>query len=171
METTKELETTTELESIKETDPKVETKIEPKSEPKSEECQKLKNIKFKNMLLMGNITPQTPLSKKANIDLFLEKETNLNKHEPWNKLDKTGKIKLLIDYVNLSAINFSLNETEIAEFKSYLIDSLDKKKLQHVKDVQYDNQNGKITLIPNLHFNTSSRKFTFKRNEKRASTV
>jgi hypothetical protein len=163
METTKELETT------KETEPKVDPNIEP--EPKPEECQKLKNIKFKNMLLMGNITPQTPLSKKANIDLFLEKETNLNKHEPWNKLDKTGKIKLLIDYVNLSAINFSLNETEIAEFKSYLIDSLDKKKLQHVKDVQYDNQNGKITLIPNLHFNTASRKFTFKRNEKRASTV
>jgi hypothetical protein len=141
------------------------------TEVKQEECQKLKNIKFKNMLLKGNTTPQTPVSKKANIDLFLEKEMNLNKHEPWNKLDKTGKIKLLTDYVNLSAANFSLNETEISEFKSYLIESLDKKKLQHVKDVQYDNQNGKIILIPNLHFNTASRKFTFKRNEKRASTV
>jgi hypothetical protein len=156
METTKEVE-----ESTKELE----------HEPKPEECQKLKNIKFKNMLLMGNSTPQTSLSKKANIDLFLEKETNLNKHETWNKLDKTGKIKLLIDYVNLSAVSFSLNETETAEFKSYLIDSLDKKKLQHVKDVQYDNQNGKITLIPNLHFNTATRKFTFKRNEKRTSTV
>ena len=142
-----------------------------KDETKPEECQKLKNIKFKNMMLKGNIAPQTPVSKKVNIDLFLEKEMNLNKHVPWNKLDKTGKIKLLTEYVNLSAINFSLNETEIAEFKSYLIDSLDKKKLQHVKDVQYDNQNGKIILIPNLHFNVASRKFTFKRNEKRASTV
>lgn len=137
---------------------------------KQEECQKLKHIKFKHMLLKDT-TPHTPVSKKANIDLFLEKEMNLNKHESWNKIDKTGKIKLLTDYVNLSAVNFSLNEKEIAEFKNYLIDSLDKKKLQHVKDVQYDNQNGKIILIPNLHFNTASRKFTFKRNEKRASTV
>ncbi len=142
-----------------------------KNEEKPDECQKLKNIKFKNMLLKGNLNPSTPVSKKANIDLFLEKEKNLNKNESWNKLDKTGKIKLLTEYVNLSAANFSLNETEISEFKSYLIDSLDKKKLQHVKDVQYDNQNGKIILIPNLHFNTATRKFTFKRNEKRASTV
>ena len=138
---------------------------------KQEECQKLKNIKYKTMLLKGNTTPETPLSKKANIDLFLEKEMNLNKHESWNKLDKTGKIKLLTEYVNVNASNFSLNETEINEFKSYLIDSLDKKKLQHVKDVQYDNKNGKIILIPNLHFNAVSRKFTFKRNEKRASTA
>jgi hypothetical protein len=141
------------------------------TELKQEECQKLKNIKFKHMLLTGNTTPQTPASKKANIDLFLEKEMNLNKHESCNKIDKTGKIKLLTDYVNLSAVNFSLNETEISEFKNYLIDSLDKKKLQHVKDVQYDNQNGKIILIPNLNFNVATRKFTFKRNEKRASTV
>ena len=142
--------------------------------PQEEECQQLKNIKFKNMLLTGNNSVQakpTVHSKKANIDLFLEKESNLNKNEPWNKLDKTDKIKQLTEYVNTSASNFSLNPTEMADFKSYLIDSLDKKKLQHVKDVQYDNQTGKILNIPNLHFNTTSRKFTFKRNEKRASTV
>ena len=137
-----------------------------------EVCQKLKNIKYKNMLLTGNALTQTiQATKKANIDLFLEKESNLNRHEPWNKLDKTDKIKLLTEYVILSASNFSLNETEIAEYKSYLIDSLDKKKLQHVKDVQYDNQTGKIIIIPTLHFNPTTRKFTFKRNEKRASTV
>ena len=154
-----------------ETAVKNDTEIAPETEVKPEECKKLKNIKFKNMLLMGNIVPPTPQSKKANIDLFLEKETRLNKNEPWNKLDKTGKIKLLTEYVNLSASNFALNDAEIAEFKSYLIDSLDKKKLQHVKDVQYDNQNGKIILIPNLHFNQANRKFTFKRNDKRTSTV
>jgi hypothetical protein len=144
-----------------------------KEEP-VEECQQLKNIKFKNMLLTGNNfvqAKQTVQSKKANIDLFLEKESNLNKHEPWNKLDKTDKIKQLTEYVNASASTYALNDLEIAECKSYLIDSLDKKKLQHVKDVQYDNQNGKIIIIPSLHFNPTTRKFTFKRNEKRASTV
>jgi hypothetical protein len=138
------------------------------------ECQQLKNIKFKNMLLTGNNLTQpkqTVLSKKANIDLFLEKESNLNKRETWNKLDKTAKIKQLTEYVILSASKFSLNEAETEDYKKYLIDSLDKKKLQHVKDVQYDVQNGKITIIPNLHFNPVNRKFTFKRNEKRTSTV
>jgi hypothetical protein len=142
---------------------------------KPEECQQLKNIKFKNMLLTGNNNNNTEVkmkhSKKANIDLFLENESNLNKHEPWNKLDKTDKIKQLNEYVNLSAGTFLLTDAEIADFKSYLVDSLDKRKLQHVKDVQYDNQNGKIIIIPNLHFNPTTRKFTFKRNEKRSSTV
>jgi hypothetical protein len=140
---------------------------------KDEECQQLKNIKFKNMLLAGTgalPAVRTVHSKKANIDMFLEKESNLNKHEPWNKLDKTDKIKQLTEYVNVSAVNFALTPTEITECKTYLIDSLDKKKLQHVKDVQYDNQTGKIMNIPSLHFNPTSRKFTFKRNEKRAST-
>lgn len=142
-----------------------------KGDKVNDECKQLKNMKYKNMLLTGVGAVQTLHSKKANIDLFLTKESNLNKNEPWNKLDKTDKIKQLTEYVNLSAANFSLTESEVADFKSYLIDSLDKKKLQHVKDVQYDIQNGKIILIPNLHFNPTTRKFTFKRNEKRASTV
>jgi hypothetical protein len=145
-----------------------------KNKDTSDDCRQLKNIKFKNMLLTStggaSQVSKTVNSKKANIDLFLEKESNLNKHEPWNKLDKTDKIKQLTDYVETSAPTFSLNETEIQECKTYLIESLDKKKLQHVKDVQYDNQTGKILNIPSLHFNTTSRKFTFKRNEKRAST-
>lgn len=135
-----------------------------------DDCQHLKNIKFKNMMLTGAPLVRTIHSKKANIDMFLEKESNLNKHEPWNKLDKTDKIKQLNEYVNVNAIKFSLNDLEIEEVKRYLIDSLDKKKLQHVKDVQYDNLSGKIINIPSLHFNTTSRKFTFKRNEKRTST-
>jgi hypothetical protein len=143
-------------------------------EKNDEECQQLKNIKFKNMLLTNNSAvtdKQTIQSKKANIDLFLEQERNINKREPWNKLDKTDKIKQLTDYVSQSASKFSLSEAEIIEYQSYLVDSLDKKKLQHVKDVQYDNQSGKIIIIPNLHFNPTTRKFTFKRNEKRTSTV
>ena len=132
-----------------------------------DECQ---HLKFKHMMLTGAPLVRTIHSKKANIDMFLEKESNLNKHEPWNKLDKTDKIKQLIEYVNVNANKFSLNDLEIEEVKKYLIDSLDKKKLQHVKDVQYDNISGNIINIPSLHFNTTSRKFTFKRNEKRTST-
>ena len=127
------------------------------------------------MLLTGvqqpNQRKNENIANIANIDLFLDKESKMNKNEPWNKLDKTDKIKQLNEYVNLSAGTFLLTDAEIADFKSYLVDSLDKRKLQHVKDVQYDNQNGKIIIIPNLHFNPTTRKFTFKRNEKRSSTV
>ena len=124
------------------------------------------------MLINGvSQTKQKVQSKKENIDLFLDKESKLNKKESWNKLDKTDKIKRIIDYVNQSAAKFSLNTTEIEEYRRYLIDCLDKKKLQHVKDVQYDVTNGKIIIIPNLLFNTVNRKFTFKRNEKKTSTV
>ena len=152
--------------------PNAEVIEQPVAPPPADDCQKLKNIK-KNMLLNGSasVPSKTKPSKKANIDLFLEQESNLNKHEPWNKLDKTEKIRLLTEYVNNSAVNYSLSEDEILEYKNYLIDSLDKKKLQHVKDVHYDVSSGKIITIQTLTFNTASRKFTFKRSEKRVSTV
>ena len=41
----------------------------------NEECQELKNIKYKNMLLSGNsnnINSVTVNSKQSNIDLFLD---------------------------------------------------------------------------------------------------
>jgi len=138
-----------------------------------EECQELKNLKYKNMMISGNVSKSSNSvqTKKANIDMFLDKESNLNKSVPWNKIDKTEKIRLLTEYVKINAATYSLSDSEINNYKEYLVDSLDKKKLQHVKDVQYDIQKGKINSIPNLLFNATSRKFTFKRNEKRASTV
>ena len=140
----------------------------------NEECQELKNIKYKNMLLSGNsnsISTTTISSKQSNIDMFLDKESKLNKCVPWNKLNKTARIVQLNDYVDLISIEHKLSVEEITVLKSYLTDSLDKKKLQHVKDVQYDKTTNKIKLIPCLYFNTTTRKFTIKRQEKRVSTL
>ena len=64
-----------------------------------------------------------------------------------------------------------MTDDEIYSLKEYLTTSLDKKKLQHVKDVQYDKASNKIKLIPSLHFNPTTRKFTIKRQEKRVSTL
>jgi len=140
----------------------------------NEECQELKNIKYKNMLLSGNantITTTTINSKQCNIDMFLDKESKLNNGEPWNKLNKTAKIVQLNDYVDFISQEHKLSPDEIYTLKTYLIDGLDKKKLQHVKDVQYDKVTNKIKLIPCLHFNPVTRKFTIKRQEKRVSTL
>ena len=110
-------------------------------------------------------------SKQSNIDMFLEKESKLNKTEPWNKLNKTAKIVQLNEYVDLISTEHKLTVEEIDGLKGYLTESLDKKKLQHVKDVQYDKVSNKIKLIPCLHFNPVTRKFTIKRQEKRVSTL
>jgi hypothetical protein len=141
-----------------------------------EECQELKNIKYKSMLLSGVNSDKATILINANasrIDSFLEKESKQNKNEPWNKLDKTAKIKQLNDYADMLVTNdqHSLNSDEIGFLKNYLIVSLDKKKLQCVKDVQYDKNLGKIKTIPCLHFNPVTRKFTLKRSEKRVSTT
>ncbi len=140
----------------------------------TEECQELKNIKYKNMLLSGNsnnINSVTINSKQSNIDLFLDKESKLNKSEPWNRLNKTEKITQLNEYVDLISKEHKLTDVEVTNLKEYLTISLDKKKLQHVKDVLYDKVSNKIKLIPSLHFNSVTRKFTIKRQEKRVSTL
>ena len=60
------------------------------------DCHELKNIQYKTMLLKGNNLSQDNISDISNIDIFLEKECRINKHEIWSKLDKTGKIQRLI---------------------------------------------------------------------------
>ena len=49
--------------------------------------------------------------------------------------------------------------------------SLDQKKLSKTKDVVYDKTTGVIKSIPCLLFNTTHKKFTLKRCEKRQSTM
>jgi hypothetical protein len=110
-------------------------------------------------------------TKIENINTFLEKETITNKTESWNKLDKTGKIRLLNNYVDTLVVEHNLSLSDVSDLKKYLIDSLDKKKLQHVKDVQCDKITGKIISIPTLQFNGTTKKFTLKRAEKRVSTL
>jgi hypothetical protein len=111
------------------------------------------------------------ITKVENINNFLELETTNSKTESWNKMDKTGKIKLLNEYVDSIIEKHNLETNDITELKKYLIDSLDKKKLQHVKDVHCDKSTGKILSIPTLNFNSTTRKFTLKRCEKRVSTL
>ena len=138
------------------------------------ECQELKNIKYKTMLLSGtstDITPSVGNTDTIDVDILLEKERKLNNKEPWSKLDKTIKIKKLDDYVTRITDEHSLTPLEAQSLKKYLAVSLDRKKLQRVKDVLYDKILGSIKSIPSLHFNTTTRKFTLKRSEKRVSTL
>jgi hypothetical protein len=136
------------------------------------ECQELKNIKYKTMLLNGVPLQETKSSNNlTNLDKFLENEKVNNVNEPWCKLNKTIKTKKLQDYVEIykKLNNLSYEEGELLFI--FLKDCIDRKKLQRVKDVLYDKENGSIKEIPALHYVKANKHFTLKNIDKRVSTL
>lgn len=140
---------------------------------KIEECVELKNIKYKTMLMSGNVIHETKTSSDmSNLENFLENEKTNNKNEPWSKLDKTVKIKKIINYAEVYAKEKEYTEDEKTNLIKFLKDCLDRKKLQRVKDVIYDKTLGEVKDIPALSYNKSSNHFTLRNlDAKRVSTL
>lgn len=137
-----------------------------------EECLELKNIKYKTMLLSGAPLQETKSSNDlSNLEKFLENEQNNNKNEPWCKLDKTIKTKKIIEFIEVYKVNNELDTEEANLLLTFLKDCLNRKKLQRVKDVLYDKENGQIKDIPALQYTKTSKHFTLKNIDKRISTV
>jgi hypothetical protein len=137
-----------------------------------DECQELKNIKYKTMLLNGAPLSETKSANDlSNLEKFLEAEKINNSNEPWCKLNKTIKIKKLLDFVDIYSKEKKLDEDEIKLLTAFLRDSIDKKKLSRVKDVIYDKINGVIKEIPALTYTKSNKHFTLKNIDKRVSTL
>ena len=140
--------------------------------PLIDECQELKNIKYKTMLLNGNPLQETKSSNDiSNLEKFLENEKNNNDNEPWCKLNKTIKTKKFIEFVELYKKEKDLDENECKLLIAFLKDALDRKKLQRVKDVVYDKLNGIVKEIPSLTYVKSMKHFTLKNMDKRISTL
>jgi hypothetical protein len=138
----------------------------------AEECLELKNIKYKTMLLNGNPIHETKSSNDmSNLDKFLEDEKNNNINEPWCKLNKTVKTKKILEYVETYKKEKNLEKDEEELLIIFLKDCLDKKKLQRVKDVNYDKINGIIKEIPALSYIKINKHFTLKNIDKRVSTL
>lgn len=137
------------------------------------DCQELKNIKYKTMLLNGAPLQETKSSNDlSNLDKFLENEKNNNVNEPWCKLNKTVKTKKMQDYVEKYQQENNLSEKETGLLLSFLKDCLDRKKLQRVKDVIYDKENGVVKEIPSLCYIKTTKHFTLKNmDNKRISTL
>jgi hypothetical protein len=137
------------------------------------ECQELKNIKYKTMLLNGVPLPETKSSNDlSNLDKFLENEKNNNVNEHWCKLNKTVKTKKMQEYVEKYKEENNLSEKERDLLLTFLKDCLDRKKLQRVKDVIYDKENGMVKEIPALCYIKASKHFTLKNmDNKRVSTL
>ena len=137
-----------------------------------DECQELKNIKYKTMLLNGAPLSETKSANDlSNLEKFLEAEKINNNNEPWCKLNKTIKTKKLLEFIDSYSKENKLDEEEIKSLTAFLKDSLDKKKLLRVKDVLYDKIVGVIKDIPALTYNKSNKHFTLKNIDKRVSTL
>jgi len=141
-------------------------------ETNQSDCNELKTIKYKSMILNGMSWPESKSSTDlANLDKFLENEKINNAGEPWSKLDKTAKIKKLTVFADKYKEQNNLSQLEYQQLISFFRDCLDKKKLQRVKDVNYNKETGEIKDIPALHFNKPSTHFTLKNVDKRVSTL
>ena len=138
-----------------------------------EECQALKNIKYKTMLLGGNkkLNTVSITNDIEKLDILLDEENAHNKKESWNKLDKSVKMNKINEYIKTLTINYKLVAAEIKTLKEFLSSNLDKKNLLKNKDVTYIKESGKLENIPNLDFNNTSRKFMLKRSTQHVSTL
>jgi hypothetical protein len=148
------------------------------SNSNANECQELKNIKYKSTSMKLNLTDDVKYKKSnviigdvSNIDEYLEMEMNHNKNEPWVKLDKSIKIKKLDDYAISMVEEYNLSPNEIKTLQTEFASYLERKLFQKVKDVQYDKEKGVIINIPNLNYNKQTKKFIMKRSDKHVSTL
>jgi hypothetical protein len=138
----------------------------------SEECIELKNIKYKTMLLSGTPVKETKSSSDlTNLEKFLEDDKQNNKNEPWSKLDKTIKTKKLLSFAEKYIKDKNFGQEEEKLLVAFLKECLDRKKLQRVKDVDYDKVSGEIKDVPALSYNKSTKHFTLKNVDKRVSTL
>ena len=143
-----------------------------KSKSKSIECQELKNIQYKTLLMNGNnLSVSNKTTDLSNIDLYLTNETEINKLETWNKLSKTNKLEKINVYILKLKENHNLSDEELEKSKLFLHDCIDKKKLLKNNEVIYEKDNGLLLNIVNLSFNQNNRSFSLKRSDKRSSTL
>jgi len=140
---------------------------------KEEECVELKNLKYKTMLLSGVVFKESKSTANdlCNLEKFLEDNKNNTQIEPWSKLDKTLKIKKLLSFAETYAKDKDLTSEEASLLVAFLKDSLDRKKFQRVKDVDYDKTTGEIKDIPAIFYNKPTKHFTLKNTDKRVSTL
>lgn len=145
---------------------------QPTKKDKANNCKELQNIAYKTKRFNGTeIVPLIVNTNNSTLSNFLNNETIANEKENWCKLDKTQKVKKLINYVALLEKKYSLTSDESTKCRSYLIKCLERKALSKAKDVNYDKSDGIIIDIPHLLFDITTRSFLLKKDDKHVSTV
>ena len=131
-------------------------------------CQELANIKYQTMLLNNNNNKTTPTfvdksnNTIKNMDSFLETEKETTKKNPWSKLSTTTKLKKIKAFVDDYSNKKKNNKIDKQLLFNFLKTALERKKLQRVKDVEYDINTGKIKSVTGLTYLKQKNKFTIK---------
>lgn len=142
-------------------------------------CNELRNIEYQTMLLSNNhsnkdkgiLNVKQESNKKMDIDEMLAQEqTTSLVDKPWSKLEKIYKIQKLNEFAEEFGEKHSLEKNKIQQLKDYLLLCLNRKRLQRVKDLDYDKTTCKIKDVIGLQMN-SDKKFTLKQTDKKTSTL
>ena len=144
----------------------LENKEENNFEVKNDDTHK--SMRYKNMGIPLNSRKNT--TSLSNLEAMLETERNENDNETWSKLSKTIKLKKLLIYAEKYKEENNLSDDDYNKLIIFFKDCLDKKKLQRVKDVDYNRETGEIMNISALIHNKSSNHFTLKNVYKKVST-
>ena len=87
------------------------------------------------------------------LDQLIINEEEKNKISPWNKLDKSIKLKKIMEFITeFSSSHNDMTDEKINEIKILLREKIQRKQLQKTKDVIYDINSGKIKHIPALSY-------------------
>jgi hypothetical protein len=140
---------------------------------KKDECQELKNIEYKTMLIGSKkniIIKNNDDIEKVKKFLETEKKSNNNKKVSWSNLTKTEKLNKINEYSIKYSNDNKLTKKQQEDLNITLVNYFNHKKFQKVKDVKYNKNTGIIDSIPNLYYNKVSKKFSLKRNEKKSTS-
>lgn len=86
------------------------------------------------------------------LEQIVEMDDHQNKNLPWNKLNKSLKLKRIMDFANEYSKKEGLDDDNTNQLKGMLKDKLERKYLQKVKDVEYNCETEQIDNIPALIF-------------------
>jgi hypothetical protein len=139
---------------------------------RSSNCDsQIRALKYKNIGISWNSNKKKSENDLFNLENLLESERIDNDNETWSKLNKTIKLKKILVYANKYKEQNNLSDDEYDKLIYFLRDCLDKKKLQRVKDVEYNRESGEILSIPALFYNKNNNHFTLKNLNKKVSTL
>ena len=101
-----------------------------------------------------------------------EKTSKLNPTPTWNKLTKIGKKNKLYQYAERYAVENTYNANDLKMLKMFFLKTLDKGKLNKIKEVNYNVETQEIVSVPGLFFNQTTKNFTLRNMDpKHVSTL
>lgn len=136
-------------------------------------CKEYNSLKYKTMIMTGNnLENKEKTHESKDLDNFLFTEMLNHKKQSWSKLTKTERIKKMKDYMNNTIKDtYNLNETEYRTNLNYLLNLIDRKKINKSNEIFYDDNAGKIIEINAVIFNDEKRKFTLNKNIKKTDSI